>query len=95
MVKQSQVSVGWQIAFMFMPYVWIIAFYKIEKLRMGILLLLGAIGISIPLQMILPFPYGFGLTLIGAITLPIYFIREWSIEWNNKFISSSESRNET
>ena len=88
MVKQAPVSIGWQIAFMFIPYAWIIAFYRIEKLRMGLLLLLGAVGISVVIQMILPFPYGFGLALAGSIALPIYFIREWSIEWNKKFEGS-------
>ena len=84
MVKQAQVSVGWQIAFMFIPYAWVIAFYRIEKLRMGILLLLAALGISTTMQMILPFPYGFFFALFGTIALPIYFIRHWSIEWNEK-----------
>ncbi len=89
MVKQAPVNVGWQTLFVILPYIWVIAFYRIEKLRMGILLLLGAVGISIATQMILPYPHGFGLALIGTILLPIYFIRQWSIEWNAKFSENS------
>ena len=85
MVKQAPVSIGWQTAFMFIPYVWIFAFYRIEKLRMGIVLLLIAFGISLTFQMFLPFPYGFVVALAVSIGLPVHFIRKWSREWNNKF----------
>ena len=85
MVKQEPVSVGWQTAFMFIPYVWIYAFYRIEKLLLGIVLLLVALAISTAVQMLLPFPFGFGIALAVSIGLPVYFIREWSREWNTKF----------
>ncbi len=85
MVKQEPVSVGWQTVFMFIPYVWIYAFYRIEKLLLGIVLLLVALAISTAVQMLLPFPFGFGIALAVSIGLPVYFIREWSREWNTKF----------
>jgi len=94
-VEQRPVSIGWQTVFMFLPYVWIFAFYRIEKLRMGVLLLLGAAGISLVPQIILPYPYGFGIALIATILLPIYFIRTWSREWNAKLKTTVSEKKES
>ena len=85
MVNQKPVSVGWQTAFMIIPYAWIFAFYRIEKFRMGLVLFGVAIGLSIMIQLVLSPPYGIIATLVVTITLPIYFIRKWSREWNAKF----------
>ncbi len=84
MVEKKPVSIGTQTLFVILPYVWIYAFYRIEKLRMGIVLALVATGISLGPQMVFPFPYGLGTALIITIVLPIYFIRKWSREWNKK-----------
>jgi len=89
MVKQTPVSVGWQTLLVVLPLIWLFAFYRIEKLMMGILILLVGFGISIVSQLILPFPYGFGLALIVTIPLSIYFIRKWSKDWNIKIQKSS------
>jgi hypothetical protein len=87
MVKQKPVSVGWQTLFIFLPYVWIFAFYRIEKLRMGLVLALIAFGISLAFQIVMPFPYGFIIALAVSMGFPIHFIRKWSREWNAKFSS--------
>ena len=95
MVKQEPVSVGWQTVFMFIPYVWIYAFYRIEKLRLGIALLLIALIISTGVQMLWPYPYGFGIGLAVSIGLPIYFIRKWSREWNAELSTMSSEKMDT
>ena len=91
MVSQQPVSIGWQTVFMFVPYVWIYAFYRIEKLRMGIVLVLISIGINTGIQMLLPFPYGLAVSLAVTILLPVRFLRKWSREWNSKLEGSTES----
>ena len=82
MSVKNRVSVGWQVVFMFIPYLWIFAFLRIQKLQLCLLLLLGAVGISVTVQMILPFPYGMGLAFVATVVLPIRFIVTWSREWN-------------
>ena len=91
MASQQPVSIGWQTVFMFLPYVWIYAFYRIEKLRMGLLFALISIGINTGIQMVLPFPYSLGLSLVVTILLPVRFIRKWSREWNSKFTQKNDS----
>jgi len=87
MVEQKPVNVGWQTLFMFVPFVDIWAFYRIEKLRMGLAIIIGTSLADVGLRMILPFPYGLGASIgmtIFSIAIQIYFIRKWSMEWNNK-----------
>jgi len=91
MVKQEPVSVGWQIVFLIIPYVWIYAFYRIEKLRIGLVLAIISTGVGIGFQMLLPFPWGLASSWVFYIIIPIYFIVKWSREWNKKFESSTES----
>ncbi len=88
MVKQQPVNVGWQTFFMFIPFVDIWAFYRIEKLRLGLVIIIGTSGADLGLRMMLPFPYGLSASigmLIFSIAIQIYFIRKWSMEWNAKF----------
>jgi len=94
-VEKKTVSVDWQTAFMFIPYVWIYAFYRIEKLGLGLVLFLFSIGISTALQMVLPFPYGLTVALIITIALTIRFIRKWSREWNTNLSSVSSEKKDT
>jgi hypothetical protein len=84
MVEQKPVNVNWQTLFCIIPYVWIWAFYRIEKLRMGIVIAVGAGLASVALGMLIPFPYGLLGNLVISIVIPIYFIRKWSIEWNDR-----------
>jgi hypothetical protein len=76
MVRNAPVSVGWQILFSVLPIVWIWAAYRIEKLRMALLVFLPS-GFLIGL--LIPFP----LSLVG-IAIPIYFMGRWSKQWNEK-----------
>ncbi len=85
MVNQKSVSVAWQMVFTLIPFVWIYAFYRIEKLIFGVLLAIGTAAVIGSITMVLPEPYGVALTWPISIIIPIYFIRKWSIEWNSKF----------
>ena len=83
-VKQKPVDVNLQTLFCILPYIWIYAFYRIEKLRLGIVIAIGAFAATIAWGMAFPFPYGLVGNLIISIVVPIYFIRKWSREWNEK-----------
>ena len=85
MVAQRPVNVTIQTVLMFVPLVWIYAFYRIEKLNMGLFLLFVTIAISIVMQLTIPFPYGIILAYVPSFAIPIYYIRKWSIEWNKQF----------
>ena len=64
------------------PYVYLYAFYKIRKLRLGLLL---NIGLGVPgalIQYLLPWPYGVFATWGISIPVMMYFVRKWSIAWN-------------
>ena len=85
LVTQKPVSVNWQTVFMIIPYVWIYAFYRIEKLMMGIVLLVvTAIVTALVASMFFGLD-GYLIAWLVSIGIPIYFIRKWSTEWNEKF----------
>jgi hypothetical protein len=92
MVKQSTVNIKLQILCGIIPFVWIWALYRIEKIRVGIpLFLIGGFAVSIGFQIFVPFPYGTASAIIASIMLWIYFIRKWSIEWNRKISGTDVS----
>jgi len=84
-VKQASVSIGWQTALVIIPYGWIYGFYRIEKLRWGLVLVLITVATNITVQTVLPWPFGLIVALGVLVILPIRFIRKWSREWNKKF----------
>ena len=92
-VKQEPVSVNWQTLYCLLPAVWIWAFYRIEKLRLALVILIPtSFGFSI-LGGLLPglLPESTGMYLLIPISylpqaiLAIYLIRKWSKQWNEKF----------
>lgn len=85
MVEQKPVNVNLQTVLMFIPLVWIYAFYRIEQLSMGIFLFFVSIAASIVIQLVFPYPYGLIFAYVPTFVIPIYFIRKWSKEWNVKF----------
>jgi len=89
-VKNEPVStsISWILFIPIWP-IWVWALWRIQSLRRGIPVILGAFGISIVFQMILPFPYGLGLALIGNGWLLVLFHRKWAKEWNAKFLSEN------
>ncbi|MGB6463947.1 MAG: hypothetical protein WA799_03685 [Nitrosotalea sp.] len=88
MVKQFPVNVTAQILLCIIPYVWIYAFYRIEKLRFGLVMVAISFTSSIVLQMILPFPSGLIGALLIYFLLPVPFIWKWSNDWNKKFVGT-------
>ena len=87
MVKQEPVSIKWQIVFMFIPFVSIWAYYRIEKLMSGIGLGILTYFISFGIMVVL---WGFGdstFNLEGspflqgivalAFVIPAYVIPIW------------------
>jgi len=94
MVEEKEVSVGWQMFFVFIPFVDIWAFYRIKKFWLGLLTGLGVFfGVG--------FVGGFlaRLLFMGELSLEeelslyivywiiaVFLIRKWSISWNEKAI---------
>lgn len=77
MVKQTRVSVGWQMVFSILPFVWLWAAYRVERLRKALVIfVLSAIAIGF----FIPFPLSIPLVL----GIHIYFMRRWSIRWNEQ-----------
>ena len=83
MPKHEPVNIVLQIVLMFIPFVWIFAFWRIEKLVIGIVLLICTAILSVVVQMILPYPFGLYLSYPISFLVPIYFIWKWSNEWND------------
>jgi len=99
-VKQEPVNVNWQSLYSLLPIVWIWAFYRIEKLRLALVILIPAsIGFSM-LGGVLVGVVGASNTLgegaylllmlipisyLPQAILAIYLIRKWSKQWNEKF----------
>ena len=84
LVEHKPVNVNWQTLFCILPYIWIFAFYRIEKLRIGIVIAFGVGFVSVLWSILVPFPYGLLGNLVISIGVPIYFIRKWSREWNER-----------
>jgi len=99
MVKQKSVKVAWQVVFMFIPFVSLWAFYRIQKLRLCLLII---IGIYIIALIIIGITFGFAVSLtempdvslintssiavsIAIQLLAIYLVVKWSRNWNRKF----------
>ncbi len=99
MVKQKSVSVAWQVVFMFIPFVSLWAFYRIQKLRLYLLLIIGSsiiagiiIGITFGFTgslMDMPYFSSYYISSIAVVIefhlLEIYLVVKWSRNWNAKF----------
>ena len=92
MVEKKPVNVNWQTLFAFIPIVWLWAFWRIEKLRLALLLLVGILAFQTVMAMLLPFPWGLGAQWAIQILPVIFFVRKWSREWNEK-VGSGELNN--
>jgi hypothetical protein len=87
MVKQLPVNIKIQILIGCIPfYGWIYTFYRIEKLKLGSIIILITFLSTMGLQMILTFPHGIIGSVVIYFILPIPFIWKWSNDWNKKFI---------
>jgi hypothetical protein len=107
MVNEKPVNITSQIIMMFVPFLWIWAFYRINKLWKG--LGLYALGALIGFAVIIVFGVAEGMyevatygdllseeisektenlalviSFVIATGIGIYFVRQWSIEWNTR-----------
>ncbi len=65
MVKQKSVTVAWQVVFTFIPFVNLWAFYRIQKLRLYLLIIIGSsiiAGIIMGIIMVIIMGITFGST---------------------------------
>lgn len=65
--------------------IWAWAFFRIEKLRLGSLIIVGISAINIGIHYVIPFPYGLIIILVGTPWVAFYFLRKWTIDWNAQF----------
>ena len=78
--KNEKVNVGWQTLFSIIPFVSWWTAYRIGKLRKFLL-------ISLPLYIAFNVLFSYLTTffyLIVLIPLVVYFMRKWSIQWNEE-----------
>ena len=60
----------------------IIAFYRIRKLTYGIILELIIFCVDILIQMSISWPFGMVLALPITTGIPVYYVRKWTMEFN-------------
>ena len=99
MVKQKSVTVAWQVVFTFIPIVGLWAFYRIQKLRLCLLIIIGS-SIIAGIIIGITFPFTGSLTEMPDVSsyytssivvsiaiqlLVIYLVVKWSRSWNRKF----------
>ena len=90
MVEQEPVNIKLQIIFVFIPFLNLYAFYKIQKLRLALCFI---IPISVVSRILGSFPNNtyesaIILTILFSglsIGLSIWFVLKWSKQWNEKF----------
>jgi hypothetical protein len=85
-MAKSKVNVKWQSLFAAIPLANLWAAYKIERLRKFLLIFIPVwIAVSLVVSVFVPFPYSLIPYYIIVIPIEIYFIRKWSIQWNQQF----------
>ena len=88
-VKQEPVNIKLQIIFVFIPFLNLYAFYKIQKLRLSLCFIIP-IGVASRIFDQAAMTYE-GAIVVGilfsglAIGLAIWLVVKWSKEWNEKF----------
>ena len=93
MVEQKPVTIKWQIIFTFIPFLNLYAFYKIQKLRLSLLIFLPLGFLSRLLEAIIVRVNDtsgilFVLSILFAglsIGVLVWLMHKWSKQWNEKF----------
>jgi hypothetical protein len=70
MVSKRPVSVHWQMLFAIIPLVWVYAFYRIERLILGIIFAVITGIIAYGIQITLPIEFGFVVSWLVSIGAP-------------------------
>jgi len=96
MVEKKPVSVNWQTLFILIPIIDLWASYRVEKLRLYILLLIAVFVVSGIVGFVEGF-LSFGtsaffsyIAVLVAVVISIILIRSWSTEWNKKCETSDK-----
>ena len=93
MVEKKSVNVNLQTVLIFLPFVWIWGFYRIDKLRRGLGLMVaisvGMLFVGVLVYIITGVPTTeytnlTWITYIVSVLIGIYYMRKWSQEWNDK-----------
>jgi len=64
------------------PFLSLVAFYRIKKLREGIFIIIGSFALFYGVNLI-PLPYGSASSFTFLYLIPLFFVLIWSFEWNN------------
>lgn len=105
MAKKEPVNMTWQTVFAFLPILYLIALYKVEKLTLGFAIALCFVLVGWTINDTLgsselhEFPsngeydYGYYIAAIIhtiiSVVTFVYLIRRWSREWNEKIFRMS------
>jgi len=98
MEEKKSVNVNLQTVLIFLPFVWIWGFYRIEKLRRGLALMIVIIFAMLIFGVIMGVITGVDTTeytnltwatYILSVLIGIYYMRKWSQEWNEKLSSGN------
>jgi hypothetical protein len=88
---RRKVNVTRMIIFSFIPILAIYAGWRIQKfwVLFGISIVVGW-GISMPIDMIIPYPYAYLVSFAASIAISVYVVRYFARKYNEK-IGSLES----
>ena len=59
------------------------AFYRIRKLTYGIMIELIIFFADLMIRMNISWPFGMMIILPISVVIPVYFVRKWTLEFNN------------
>jgi len=60
----------------------LLAFYRIRKLTYGIIIEVIIFFVDLVIQMSISWPFGMMIVLPISVLIPVYFIRKWTLEFN-------------
>jgi hypothetical protein len=83
------VSVREQNAYTVIPFANLWAAHRIKKLMKFVLLLIIIFVINLAVGFLVPFPFSIPILVAIYLIIAIHYMKKWTIEWNNKVLSSS------
>ena len=60
----------------------LIAFYRIQKLIYGIIIEVIIFFVDLVIQMSISWPFGMIIALPISVLVPLYYVRKWTLEFN-------------
>ena len=58
------------------------AFYRIRKLTYGIIIEVTIFFVDLIIQMSISWPFGMMIVLPISVLIPVYYVRKWTLEFN-------------